>query len=78
MCELPKDEGPCKASKLRWYYDSAEGSCRQFRYGGCQGNYNNFETQQGCQDYCGSAHSSTTAETVQTGGINIIYNFIEV
>lgn len=51
-CALKKDEGPCKALKDRFYFDIDKGRCEHFEYGGCQGNANNFETQQECEEMC--------------------------
>ncbi|XP_067300518.1 tissue factor pathway inhibitor a isoform X2 [Pseudorasbora parva] len=51
-CALKKDEGPCKALKDRFYFDIDTGRCEPFEYGGCQGNANNFETQQECEEMC--------------------------
>ena len=51
-CALPKDMGPCPGSILRWYYDSTEKGCKQFMYGGCQGNANRFKTEEECRTKC--------------------------
>ncbi|XP_042620443.1 tissue factor pathway inhibitor isoform X5 [Cyprinus carpio] len=51
-CALKKDEGPCKALKDRFYFDTDTGRCESFEYGGCQGNENNFETLQECEKMC--------------------------
>lgn len=52
VCKLNSDTGPCRALVMRWYYDYNEGVCRNFSYGGCDGNQNNFETQQACESTC--------------------------
>ncbi|XP_043104636.1 tissue factor pathway inhibitor a isoform X3 [Puntigrus tetrazona] len=51
-CALKKDEGPCKAIKDRFYFNTDTGRCEFFEYGGCQGNANNFETLQDCEEMC--------------------------
>ncbi len=56
-CSLPPETGPCEALIPRWYHDSATDSCKQFTYGGCQGNANNFETLAACEAQCGGQTS---------------------
>ena len=36
----------------RWYYDSSEGVCHEFSYGGKKGNGNRFLTRQDCEASC--------------------------
>ena len=52
ICRLKPDKGPCKAKIKRWYFDPAFGECKEFIYGGCKGNANNFETYKECSDSC--------------------------
>ena len=52
ICTLPKQTGPCKARYRRFYYDNISGQCKEFIYGGCQGNANNFETINKCETKC--------------------------
>lgn len=51
-CLLPKDIGPCDADIERYYYDTETKSCKEFRYGGCQGNKNNFIILDACKSSC--------------------------
>ncbi|XP_061082862.1 tissue factor pathway inhibitor a isoform X2 [Conger conger] len=51
-CALKMDEGPCKALKERFYFDTDTRRCQRFEYGGCQGNANNFETVEECEMMC--------------------------
>ncbi|KAJ7305057.1 hypothetical protein JRQ81_010855 [Phrynocephalus forsythii] len=53
-CTLPKVVGRCKASFKRYYYNMDSGKCELFIYGGCQGNENNFYTEEECIQQCGS------------------------
>ena len=45
--------GPCTTSSIqRWHYEAASGTCRQFTFGGCGGNGNNFVTLHDCEAAC--------------------------
>jgi hypothetical protein len=52
VCLLPKMTGPCQSASIRYYYDRDKKECQQFRYGGCNGNANNYETNEKCQSAC--------------------------
>jgi hypothetical protein len=56
-CFLPKIVGPCRAMIPAYYYNKNVGRCMFFTYGGCQGNANNFDTEEECQEFCGSKSS---------------------
>uniref|UniRef100_A0A915DYM1 BPTI/Kunitz inhibitor domain-containing protein n=1 Tax=Ditylenchus dipsaci TaxID=166011 RepID=A0A915DYM1_9BILA len=53
-CNLPQDQGQvCHPGyKLVWFYDTAEGRCSQFWFGGCGGNDNNFVSKELCEQIC--------------------------
>uniref|UniRef100_A0A8C0BF34 BPTI/Kunitz inhibitor domain-containing protein n=1 Tax=Buteo japonicus TaxID=224669 RepID=A0A8C0BF34_9AVES len=51
-CTVPRVTGPCRASFLRWYYSPANRTCRQFIYGGCRGNKNNYQHEEECLKRC--------------------------
>ncbi|CAL1298900.1 unnamed protein product [Larinioides sclopetarius] len=53
FCEIPSNPGDCEALITRFYYDSVEERCKEFIYGGCGGNSNNFETEEECKAICG-------------------------
>ena len=46
------DAGPCTQGLERWYFDTTAGYCRQFSYGGCEGNDNRFQNNQLCRESC--------------------------
>ncbi|KAH9374646.1 hypothetical protein HPB48_019825 [Haemaphysalis longicornis] len=50
---LPKPEaGPCEAYMPRYYFDKSTKTCKEFIYGGCDGNRNNFKTPEECEASC--------------------------
>ncbi|XP_063907866.1 kappaPI-actitoxin-Avd3c-like [Zophobas morio] len=53
MCKLPEARGHCRALLPRWRYDPSTGKCHEFKFGGCDGNGNNFLTQKVCMSVCG-------------------------
>ncbi len=52
ICGLPPKTGMCEQNLARWHYDIDSGSCREFVYSGCEGNYNNFNTREECESHC--------------------------
>lgn len=52
-CQQPVRKGVCRALIARWSYDMATKQCTEFKFGGCDGNGNNFATLRQCQDMCG-------------------------
>jgi hypothetical protein len=49
---LPLGSGVCLAAIPRFGYDPVTARCRQFTYGGCGGNANNFATLAACEQAC--------------------------
>ncbi|CAD5225159.1 unnamed protein product [Bursaphelenchus okinawaensis] len=54
VCKLPKALGKmCSAApSIRYYFDTETFECLAFRYNGCGGNDNNFDTQSECWSSC--------------------------
>lgn len=52
FCLLEPEMGPCEAAMNRWFYDSVQGECSTFMYGGCDGNQNNFQNKMSCENMC--------------------------
>lgn len=51
-CMVPKKEGPCRGSFIRWHYNAASEKCEEFKFGGCKPNHNNYLTLEECQNAC--------------------------
>ena len=50
---MPAVKGYCqKGTIVRWYYNAVAGRCDIFRYSGCGGNENNFDTPSKCAEKC--------------------------
>uniref|UniRef100_A0A3Q3E0Y3 BPTI/Kunitz inhibitor domain-containing protein n=1 Tax=Hippocampus comes TaxID=109280 RepID=A0A3Q3E0Y3_HIPCM len=52
ICSLPRDKGPCNTWKRRFYFNASIGECKEFGFGRCQGNANNFASLGECQRAC--------------------------
>ncbi len=48
QCLEEPNAGPCLAAFQRFYFDQEEGKCKEFTWGGCNGNVP-FETLEACQ-----------------------------
>lgn len=52
VCSMSADSGSCSASHRRWAFDVETRVCKEFVYGGCEGNRNRFSTQEDCLKSC--------------------------
>ncbi|XP_042901645.1 papilin isoform X2 [Parasteatoda tepidariorum] len=52
VCSLPKERGGCHNFSVKWYFDVSYGGCSRFWYGGCDGNGNQFNSQEECEEVC--------------------------
>ena len=69
-CFQPMDAGSCTDFSGRYYFDSESGTCKEFMYGGCEGNDNNFPTKVSCTQYCQGLQTcscATGARDCETG-----------
>jgi hypothetical protein len=72
ICALQPATGPCRAALPRWAFDVATSACRQFVYGGCDGNANNFASRDACDAACAvvmGAAPVQNPEVVPTGPV---------
>ncbi|XP_022255570.1 balbiani ring protein 3-like [Limulus polyphemus] len=51
-CFAEKDVGRCKSSIPRWFFNTRKNLCEEFRFGGCGGNLNNFNSREDCEKTC--------------------------
>jgi len=52
VCEQPKIVSHCEAYFPKWFFNEETNSCAEFIYGGCDGNGNNFGSEEKCQSIC--------------------------
>lgn len=52
VCSQAKEEGPCKETFVRFYYDKENNKCKEFIWTGCFENDNNFLTMEACENMC--------------------------
>ncbi|XP_077453134.1 kunitz-type serine protease inhibitor bitisilin-3 [Stigmatopora argus] len=62
MCFLPKQEGDCSGTHLRFYYNSVFGKCKKFLWSGCHGNGNRFFDTDTCNSTCAGVLANTEEE----------------
>lgn len=52
MCSHDRDIGPCRGRFRKWYYERRTRSCKEFTFGGCEGNGNRFSSKEECETVC--------------------------
>ncbi|XP_075166740.1 kunitz-type serine protease inhibitor taicotoxin [Haematobia irritans] len=52
FCRMPARKGVCRALIPRWSYDVEKKDCIEFKFGGCDGNDNNFSSYKSCMATC--------------------------
>ncbi|XP_077535962.1 uncharacterized protein LOC144148277 [Haemaphysalis longicornis] len=66
FCFMDSEAGPCNKKEVRWFYDKEDGVCREFYYGGCQGNHNRFMSHRECEEEC--SHAQDLCDLPQVPG----------
>jgi hypothetical protein len=51
-CSAAPESGHCLAYMPRFYFDPASKTCKDFVYGGCEGNANNYASIDDCEETC--------------------------
>lgn len=51
-CSAPKKIGECAEKLARWSFSASDNKCVPFYYTGCEGNKNNYQTEDECQTSC--------------------------
>ncbi|VDO24990.1 unnamed protein product [Onchocerca flexuosa] len=51
-CSERMDVGRCNGAFQSYYFERATGTCEPFRYSGCGGNANRFQTKEQCEELC--------------------------
>ncbi|XP_034554752.1 kunitz-type protease inhibitor 1-like isoform X2 [Notolabrus celidotus] len=65
-CRAERKVGPCRAAFPRWYHDAVAGECKQFVFGGCKQNKNNFLSKEECESACSGVTASTERGIVKS------------
>ncbi|VDK23799.1 unnamed protein product [Anisakis simplex] len=57
-CNERMDAGRCEGSFESYYYEKASGTCEPFKYSGCGGTSNRFQTKEQCEEVCMKSQSN--------------------
>ncbi|XP_072489828.1 early lactation protein [Notamacropus eugenii] len=52
LCLLPPVRGNCSSQILHYFYNTTSRTCETFIYSGCNGNRNNFNSEEYCLKTC--------------------------
>ncbi|VBB35354.1 unnamed protein product, partial [Acanthocheilonema viteae] len=63
-CNERMDIGRCNGAFQSYYFERATGTCEPFRYSGCGGNANRFQTKEQCEELCVHRSSGAKSETL--------------
>ncbi|XP_062033220.1 kunitz-type protease inhibitor 2 isoform X2 [Lepus europaeus] len=73
LCRASQEVGRCRASIPRWWYNATAGSCQQFVYGGCEGNDNNYQSEEECLERCAGVTVSRRQDSDDASGDGFSY-----
>lgn len=63
VCQLDSEVGPCKAALPRYFFNKKTQKCEVFSFGGCQGNANNFLSEEDCRKACPNGNDDTKKDS---------------
>uniref|UniRef100_A0A8D0GDJ8 Tissue factor pathway inhibitor n=1 Tax=Sphenodon punctatus TaxID=8508 RepID=A0A8D0GDJ8_SPHPU len=62
FCFLEQEPGICRGLISRYFYNHESQQCEKFKYGGCLGNQNNFQSLEECHNTCENISNSLQVE----------------
>ncbi|GFR25044.1 papilin [Trichonephila clavata] len=65
-CHEEADSGMCLGYFPMWYFDYDSETCKEFIYGGCQGNGNRYATKEECLRTCASSRCRCPENQIYT------------
>ena len=68
-CGDAPDAGPCEAHITKYYFDETSGKCKEFIWGGCEGNVP-FHTLKDCEECSGTSTNANTSNEGILGAFN--------
>ncbi|XP_073927347.1 tissue factor pathway inhibitor isoform X2 [Castor canadensis] len=66
FCFLEEEPGICRGYITRYFYNNQSKQCERFKYGGCLGNLNNFESLEECKNTCEDPSNDSQVDVYQT------------
>uniref|UniRef100_A0A0K0FAQ1 Papilin (inferred by orthology to a D. melanogaster protein) n=1 Tax=Strongyloides venezuelensis TaxID=75913 RepID=A0A0K0FAQ1_STRVS len=70
ICSLPMQKGSCRSEIDMYYYNSKDKKCHLFKYSGCGGSLNKFNTKKDCENTCNKTKEITNEEILPIVKVN--------
>ncbi|CEF70433.1 Proteinase inhibitor I2, Kunitz metazoa domain and Immunoglobulin subtype domain and Immunoglobulin-like domain and PLAC domain and Immunoglobulin-like fold domain-containing protein [Strongyloides ratti] len=70
ICSLPMQKGSCRSEIQMYYYNSTYKNCQLFKYSGCGGSLNKFNTLEDCQNVCNNIEEINSEEIIPIAKVN--------